>query len=646
MRRVLKHVFLAVLLLAVCFFYTRYREDLRYFADTVSQLYEEASALVEGASEKDFGAGQASTAYAEDGTVILKWQGSRNIDYIGLDEIPEAVKDAVVCTEDRRFYTHHGVDYLALLRAFFALVKNGGEVTQGGSTITMQLARTMYLTREVSWQRKVKEIFVAWKLEKLFSKEQILEFYLNNIYFGNGYYGIGSAAEGYFHREPDQLSLAQTAYLCAIPNNPTLYDPYGNSSNTEKRMVHILDCMLEKERISEEEYERAVSEKVLVEEPETIEKDDYAATYASYCAVHALMENAGFEFCYDFQSEEQRSAYEEKYAKCYAECQASMYTEGYQVYTSLDRRLQNDLQDAVDSELKDYQDTDEEGIYEMQGASVCIDNATGLVKAIVGGRSQEHDFYPLNRAYQSFRQPGSSIKPLIVYTPAFERGYMPDTVVEDRPTADGPRNATGHYQGKVTLRYAVEQSLNTVAYELFRELTPETGLSYLKAMEFSRIVPEDYGLPSALGGFTYGVSPLEMASGYETIANGGVFRRPTCVARILDREGNVIYEPDGTGKQVYGPEAAETMEDVLAGVMTNGTGAPVCLEGVFCAGKTGTTNEYKDSWFVGYTKEYTVSVWVGYDMPKEIAGITGPSYSGFIWKRFMEAALETRLTDE
>ena len=644
MRRILKHVLLAGLLLTVCLFYTRYREDLRYYTDTISQLYEEASALVERASEKDFGAGQASRAYAEDGTVILKWQGSRNVDYIVLDEIPAELKNAMICTEDRRFYMHHGVDYRALLRAFFALVKNGGKVTQGGSTITMQLARTMYLTREVSWQRKVKEIFLAWKLEKQFSKEQILEFYLNNIYFGNGYYGIGSAAEGYFHKAPDQLSLAQTAYLCAIPNNPTLYDPYVNSSNTEKRMIHILNCMLEENSISEEEYTLAASEKVLVEEPEMIEKDDYTATYVSYCAVHALMENAGFEFCYDFQSEEQRNAYEAEYAQRYAECQALMYTEGYQVYTSFDRSLQKILQNAVDSELKDYLNTDEKGVYEMQGASVCIDNATGLVKAIVGGRSQEHDFYPLNRAYQSFRQPGSSIKPLIVYTPALERGYMPDTVVEDRPAADGPRNATGHYQGEVTLRYAVEQSLNTVAYNLFRELTPETGLSYLKAMEFSQIVPEDYGLPSALGGFTYGVSPLEMASGYETIANGGVFRSPTCVVRILDKDGNVIYEPDGIGKRVYDQEAAETMEDVLAGVMTNGTGAPVNLDGVFCAGKTGTTNEYKDSWFVGYTKRYTVSVWVGYDMPKEIAGITGPSYSGFIWKRFMETALETEQT--
>lgn len=612
------------------------RDTIKYYTDTVKGLYEEAEDIAAGMSEDDFRRSLFSTAYAADGTVLSVWKDDKSGVYVPLEEMPQIVKDAMICMEDKRFEKHHGVDCKALFRAAAALAKNRGEVTQGGSTITMQLVRSKYLTPEVSWQRKLKEIFIARRMEEKFSKEQILEFYLNNIYFGNGYYGIGSAAEGYFGKDVRELSTAQLIYLCAIPNNPTRYDPLVNGENTRNREYLILEQMEKDGYLSAEE--RTAAQKVLVE-PEKAEgkaRNDYLETYAAYCTVRTLMELSGFTFQYEFSSETARRAYEEEYDVRYENCRKLLYTEGYRVETSLDPAMQRSLQEAVDKELVGFGEVNGEGVYTLQGAAVCIDNQTGYVKAIVGGRSQEQDSYSLNRGYQSFRQPGSAIKPLIVYTPMFERGYMPEMTVEDEPIPGGPQNVTGSYEGTVTIRHAVEESINTVAWKLFEELTPENGVPYLTEMEFSKIRPMDYDLPTALGGFTVGVSTLEMASAYAAIENEGVYRSPSCVMRITDADGSVIYEADRTGKTVYMAQAAETMEDVLTGVMENGTGAPVKLAGKFCAGKTGTTNDYKDSWFVGYTEEYTTAVWVGYDRPKPMEGISGPSYSGYIWKNFME----------
>lgn len=634
---------LQLIILGALFIYARYGDTFQYYMDTVKALHEEAVMFTAEVSEADFGVDRskvASVAYAEDGTPVSVWRGGKDISYVPLEDMPQAVIDAMVCTEDKRFSQHKGLDYKAIFRAGWAYVKNKGEVTQGGSTITMQLARTMYLTQEVTWQRKLEEIFIALELEKKFSKDQIMEFYLNNIYFGNGYYGIGTASRGYFGKDITELDLAQLIYLCAIPNNPTLYNPLTHSDNTDTRKTRILNQMLEDGYISEEDCETAILEKVTLAESETAERNDYVESYTTYCAVRVLMELSGFTFRYDFQDDAERQAYETEYARHYAVCQDRLYTEGYRIYTSLDLNMQQLLQDSLDRELSSFTEKNEEGVYTLQGAAVCIDNATGSVKAIVGGRSHEFDYNTLNRGFQSFRQPGSSIKPLIVYTPSFERTYTPDTIVVDEPIAGGPRNATGRYAGRVTVRYAVEQSLNTIAWKLFEELTPETGLSYLTEMEFSKIMDADYDIPSALGGLTIGVSPLEMASAFAAIENDGVFRSPTCIVRIEDAEGRTLYEAEHAGKRVYSQDAADTMEDVLVSVMENGTGKPVKLDGIFCAGKTGTTNDWKDSWFVGYTEQYTTSVWVGYDIPQTIGRLSGPSYSGFIWYDFMKTVYQ------
>lgn len=609
------------------------------YAKEIQAMKDEAVSVVRQSDRNTFKTSQTGTAYAADGTIISTWKGEKDSSYITIENMPVQVAAAIVSIEDKKFYRHNGIDYKALLRAGKAMLENG-EVKQGGSTITMQLAKNIFLSQERTWQRKIEEMFIAHELEKKYSKDDILEFYLNNIYFGNGYYGIQTASKGYFNRDIQELSLSQIAFLCAIPNNPTLYDPLTNMENTIARKNRILKNMVGDGKISEIDYAKAATEEIVLERPAEAQKNDYVQTYTYYCATRALMELEGFKFQYEFKDEEKQAEYEEEYAALYAECQRKLYTAGYQVYTSLDLNLQQELQQAVDEKLGQFTEVNEEGVYKLQASAVCIDNETGYVKAIVGGRSQEFLGYTLNRAYQSFRQPGSAIKPLIVYTPLFEQSYTPDTLMVDEPIKNGPKNANGAYLGQVTLRYAVEHSINTIAWKLFDELSPVTGLSYLKKMDFSHLDKEDYRLSTALGGFTKGVSALEMAAAYSALENDGIYRKPTCIERILDSNGNEIYVSNQAGTEVYRQNAARQMTDVLKGVITNGTAKGLGLSEMPSAGKTGTTNDKKDGWFVGYTRYYTTSVWVGYDMPQKMKDLKGASYPGHIWQSFMEKAHE------
>ena len=621
-----------VLTAAAYYFYGGYGKQ-------VEELKQEAVRMVRQSDVDTFKANQTSIVYASDGSVISTLKGEKDSYYVSIEEMPVDAVTAIVSIEDKKFFRHHGIDYRALLRAVKAMVQNG-EVKQGGSTITMQLARNIFLSQEKTWQRKVEEMYIATELENKYSKDQILEFYLNNIYFGNGYYGIQSAARGYFDRDVESLSLSQIAFLCAIPNNPTLYDPVTNKDNTVSRRDRILKNMLDDGKISQMDYAQAVAEQITLNRPQALAKNDYVETYTYYCATRALMEQQGFVFHEDFKTDEEQQAYEDTYSALYSECQKKLYTGGYRIYTSIDLSMQDGLQQSVNDTLSSYTGVNDEGVYELQASAVCIDNDNGYVRAIVGGRSQEFPGYTLNRAYQSFRQPGSAIKPLTVYTPSFEQNYTPDSIVTDEPIEDGPRNANGTYLGEITVSTAVEKSVNTIAWKLYDQLTPDKGLSYLKAMNFSRISPSDYRLATALGGFTNGVSALEMASGFATIENDGYYRTPTCIVKIEDGNGTVLYNSGQNPVLIYKKNAARMMTDVLKGVITNGTGKGLDLGDMPCAGKTGTTNDQKDGWFVGYTRYYTTSVWVGYDMPKKLEGLMGNTYPGKIWQSFMSKAHE------
>ncbi len=604
------------------------------YGKTAIKLHEEAVALVRQSTIDTFRQSETSEIYDINGKLITTLKGEKDTYYLEYDLIPAMAKQAMISMEDKKFLTHKGYDIRAIIRAAKSYIENHGEINQGGSTITQQLARNIFLTHEVSWERKAKEIFLAVELEKKYSKDLIMEFYLNNIYFNNGYYGIQAASKGYFSRDVNELSLAEITFLCAIPNNPTLYEPTENMENTIGRKNRMLGQMKLDGAIGDQEYFEAENEEIILKLSKR-KKQNYIETYVYNCAIRALMKSQGFTFRYTFNSQEEKERYQERYSDAYTMCQQSLYSSGYRIYTSIDTKKQKLLQAAVDDVLKNFEEKNEEGIYKLQGAATCIDNETGRVAAIVGGRSQKLEGYTLNRAYQSYRQPGSAIKPLIVYAPALERGYTPDTLVVDKKTEDGPKNSNGTYAGKISLRSAVEQSKNTVAWNLFKELTPDIGLQYLLNMNFSKISENDYYLAASLGGFTTGVSSVEMASGYAALENDGIFREPTCIISIVDSRETEVYRDISAGEPIYDTNASRVMTDILKGVFTKGTAKGLGLSNMSCAGKTGTTSDKKDGWFVGFTPYYTTSVWVGYDLPQKLDSLAGATYPGTIWKQYM-----------
>ncbi len=605
------------------------------YAKQIQAMRQEAVRMVRESDKLTFIPSQTSVVYDTNGQLISFIKGEKEADYIEYEDIPADFVTAMVSIEDKRFYQHDGIDFVALIRSAKAIVETGS-LSQGGSTITMQLARNVYLDTGKRLERKLKEMFIAAELEKLYSKNKIMEYYLNNIYFANGYYGIQAACNGYFSCSLNDLSLSQIAFLCAIPNSPSYYDPIVNYENTITRRDRILTNMYEDGKIDQAAYLTAIGEAIVLQPSQETksQRNNYVDTYVYYCATRALMEAEGFQFKEYFASEEEKKAYYEEYDHLYADCQKQVYAEGYKIYTSIDLTKQELLQDSLNNVLSEFTEVGEDGAYQMQGSAVCVDNETGYVVAIVGGREQnELGIYTLNRAYQSHRQPGSCIKPLIVYTPFFELGNNPDSIVKDEATEDGPGQF--YYFGDITARFAVENSLNASAWNVYSQITPEVGLQYLKNMHFTEIKPTDYVIATSLGGFTRGTSAVEMAAGYATLENDGVYRQPTCIKKIVDAAENVVYVSKQEGTAIYKETAARMMTDVLQSAMTNGTGQPALLEGMPCAGKTGTTNDRKDGWFVGYTRYYTTSVWVGYDMPKAVETLGGGTYPAYIWKDFM-----------
>lgn len=608
----------------------------------VISMYRNAVEMVAESDENTFKAEQTSLVYDADGNEIKKLKGEKDVHYLEYEDIPDAAKLALIAIEDKNFTSHRGIDMEGIARAAVALIRNRGEITQGGSTITQQLARNVFLSFETTYSRKIQEMFIAVALEQKYTKEQILEFYLNNVYFSNGYYGIESASEAYFRKEAKDLTISQIAFLCAIPNSPTRYDPYDHPEATMERRDRILKNMYEEGYISEEQYQKSLDEKIEVLPRRETQSNDYAETYIIKCATESLMKERGFEFQYVFDDDEEEEAYDEEYDEMYSICRQSLYTAGYRIYTSIDMDMQSQLQESVSSQLAMFTDKTDDGIYEVQGAAVCIDNSTGRVAAIVGGREADQEGYGLNRAYQSYRQPGSAIKPLLVYAPALEQGYTAYSTVDDsRMTGEDAVSNSGYsYSGSISLRRAVQKSSNVATYRLYQELGPEDCLKYLENMNFAGLEPEDYRYDTTcLGGFTRGTTAVEMAAGYATLANDGRYRTPTCIIRITDSEGNVIVPNEEESKEIYSSSAARSMTDILESCVTDSSatasGCDLDVDtAVAC--KTGTTSNYVDGWLCGYSPYYTTAVWVGMDVYEPVDGLTGSSYPEDIWKNFMD----------
>ena len=620
-----------VLLLAViagaCWYY------FGGYAEEVKDLKTQAIELVRHSSKETFKANQTSIVYASDESVISTLKGGKDSYYLSITDMPSNVECAIVSIEDKKFFRHNGIDYRALLRAVKAMIENG-EATQGGSTITMQLARNIFLSQEKTWQRKVEEMYIARELEKKYTKDEILEFYLNNIYFGNGYYGVEAAAKGYFNKSVSQLTLSEQAFIAAIPNNPSKYNPLTGFDKTLKRRDLILQQMYEADYISYVDYYMAKGENIVLNQPEQEKEDNSVVTYVRHCATESLMKSTGFSFRDNFSSKEDEESYDSLYDTYYTRCQQMLLSGGYTVYTSFDMDLQNKLQQAVDDNLAGYTEVSDDGIYKMQGAAVSIDNSTGNVVAIVGGRSQDLKAgYTLNRAYQSYRQSGSAIKPLSVYMPYLMRGKTADSIVVDEPIKGGPVNSDGGYWGEMTVRDAVKFSKNTIAWKIYQEITPRAGAAYLLNMDFKKVWYDKDYTAAALGGFTYGVTTEEMAGGYAAIANDGIYRKATCIQRIVGADGKIVINEADRGMRVYDSNASRMMTGILEAVVEpDGTGAAGAVGNAVIAGKTGTTNSNKDMWFCGYSAYYTTAVWIGFDYPKEIQGHNSASY---IFKQYM-----------
>ncbi len=642
MFRVLKVMFLTLFIICVIgvlaaggFAYYKLYPIYRDYKENVEEQ-------VKSSTPDSFRLQEASYIYDVHGEVLAKLTGDEDSTYLTYDEIPQDAINAFVAIEDRTFWENPGIDIKGIIRVGINYLRTDGAEKHGASTITQQLARNRFLTREVSIERKIKEMLAALELTEKYTKEQIMEFYINDISFANTYYGLQAAARGYFGKDADELTLSQTAYLCAIPNSPTYYNPYRHPENAIERRDKILNDMLEMGYITQEEYRSALAETIAVKSRGT-PLHNYETTYAVDCAIRWMMERDGFEFQYGFQDQEAYEEYEARYNEFYEQERNALYTGGYTLYTSLDPQMQEIVQAAVDEGLSFDEDTTENGVYLLQGAATVIDNETGLVTAIVGGRSQETDTYTLNRAFQSDRQPGSAVKPLIVYTPALENGFRSTTEVPNISidAAKEPGVDVEDLSGSpLTLRRGVELSRNGVAWYIYDNLTPQLGLAYLTQMRFDNIVPNDYYPATSLGGFTHGATTEEMAGAYAALANGGVYRDPTCLVRVVDNKGNDVFTAP-SGVRVYQENSALLMTDILTGVIRRGTASSMGWSGeIEAAGKTGTTNGSKDGWFCGMTPYYTLSVWVGYDQPRMLSSLYGGTYPASIWKSAMEKLVE------
>lgn len=617
-----------------------------YIGVKVYPLYDEynnsSSEIVSEISKESFAIKESSRIYdSKDNLLSVLREGSDNT-YLEYDDIPQDVINAFIAVEDRSFWTNDGVDYRGIVRVGLRAILTKGDELHGASTITQQLVRNNFLTREVSLERKAKEILISRMLTKSFTKREIMEFYVNDICYANDIYGIEGAAKAYFNTNANKLSLSQIAYLCAIPNRPSYYDPYVDPTRALERRDKILEDMLECGYIDKTQYYSAIDETIEITRSSTI-FNDYETTYAVDCAIRYMMKKDGFQFQYMFDDEDSYKEYHKLYNETYEEYRHELYTGGYTIYTSLDTDACNALQEILDSNLLFSSEVDEEtGIYSLQGAMTVINNETGNVVALVGGRSQESDnqIYSFNRAYQSFRQPGSSIKPIVVYTPALEHGYSASSMLDniDVKAAHEPgvdvQSLTG---SQYDLQTAVWKSLNGTAWKLYNKLTPQVGLFKLELMQYANLHPSDVCDATALGGFTKGVSTVEQASAYAALANHGAWVEPTCITSIIDSTGRDIFNTSEE-IQVYEEYAADSMVDILKGVLTNGTAAKLkwsTKTDTEAFAKTGTTNESKDGWLCGATPNYSIAVWVGYDQPKTIDNLSSSKYPGQIWQESM-----------
>lgn len=570
-----------------------------------------------------FSLNQTTYIVDEKDNIIDKLHANENRTIVTLDQIPKQLQDAFIAIEDKRFYSHFGVDVYRIFGAAWVNLQTG-EFSQGFSSITQQLIKKVYLTDKKDIKRKVIEMYYAIQLERRFTKDQILEAYLNTIPLGHNVAGVKEAALYYYGKELDQLTLAENAMLAGVTNNPSLYSPYRHFDYATKRKKLILSQMLEQGKISNAEYEQAMSEEIVLSKVESEVETSYFADMVINDALEVIEKELGY-------TEE--------------EAQLKLFNGGLKIVSTIDTELQNALEASFKNEaVFPKSTTDANGQVQPEAAAIVIDHTTGQVKAVMGGRSEKVR-RGLNRATQSLRQPGSTIKPLAVYAPALDNGYTIASVVDDSPVSYGnysPDNYGNKFSGLVTVREAIQHSLNVVAVKIVQDIGVSRSADYLKRFGISSIITEkdkngnlDLGLGSlALGGLTKGIKPMEMAAAYSVFPNKGIYNKPISFTKIYDKDGNLIYENKPKKERVISEQVAYLMVDIMQGVVKGGTGGRAALPNMPVGGKTGTTTKNVDAWFVGYTPYYTTAVWMGHDEPKNL-GFTGGNYPAMLWKDIM-----------
>ncbi len=578
--------------------------------------------------------------------------------WVDYNRITKYTKDAQVAIEDKRFWEHQGVDWKRTVGAFVGMfMPVEGTTSGGGSTITQQLIKNITGDKETRVDRKVREIFRAINLSQRYTQEQILEAYLNTVPFGNGTNGIEAAANSYFGKSASELTLAESASIVGITQYPTKYNPFLYPEFNKKRQEHVLDEMLKQNLITQEEHDKAVKEKLNFKTIENNEKTTKVWSYFTDYVVNQVIDGLM-----------------NKYSVSEKEATKMLYQGGYHVYTTVDMDIQTYLE-------KIYLNTDmfpkvNNAVYPQ--SECVITDINGKIVALVGGIGEKTKSRVLSRATDSVRQPGSSIKPLATYSLAIDNNRVTwSTIVDDHPINDAPPGApphlwpTNHYagfRGNMTIETAINNSVNTVAVKVMNVVGTKNAYDFLKNdLNFHSLVDgvvTDAGTasdnaiaPMAIGALTYGVTPLEMAGGYQIFANGGKFTPPYAYTKVVDSNGRVILQANTAARQVIGEDTSVVMNKLLQRVNTVGTGTSASLGKIMpTAGKTGTTDADVDQWYLGITPYYVCQVWLGYDIPKEMKvnpntgtrqpvvnsiGYRGLSYPPpVLWKTIMQGISE------
>lgn len=558
--------------------------------------------------------------YADDGEVVAQFYAEKRI-LAPLADVPKLLQDAIIAVEDARFYRHFGVDLHGIARAVWANIR-AGKVVEGGSTITQQLAKRLFLTNARTLSRKIKEILLALQIEHRYSKEEILGLYLNQVYFGHGAYGAEAAANTYFGKHVRGLNLAECTMLAGLPSAPSKYSPYRNPEEAKRKQAIVLRRMVEEGYITQVHAQEAKD--FPLELKERMPSENEAPYFVEYV----------------------RQILEVKYGS------DAIYKGGLHIYTTLDLGMQKAAQRALREGLeridktfgykpKGKAETEAiEQVPEVQGALVAIEPQTGYIKAMVGG--YDFSLSPFNRAVQAHRQPGSGFKPFI-YTTAIDNGFPPTYIIMDSPvifTYHGedwiPINYDKEFHGPTTLRTGLAYSRNVVTVRLLNKIGVSNVIEYAHRMGIKS--PLRYELSLALGASE--VTPIEMASAYGVLANQGIKCEPMAIKYVKDSQGNLLEENIPQEEVVLDSNTAYVMTNLLEGAVRDGTGWRARALGRPVAAKTGTTNECSDAWFIGFTPELVCCVYVGFDKKRSLGeDMTGSRVAGPIWVQFIKDAL-------